>query len=50
MIRHGSNLKDFIRQFQINTTLALIAVANKLVKQPFALTSKSELYAKDFAL
>ena len=30
--------------------LALIAVANKLVKQSFALTSKSELYAKDFAL
>jgi len=30
--------------------LALIAVANKLVKQAFALTSKSEFYAKDFAL
>jgi transposase len=30
--------------------LALIAVANKLVKQAFALISKSELYAKDFAL
>lgn len=30
--------------------LALIAVANKLVKQAFALTSKSELYAKNFGL
>ncbi len=29
--------------------LALIAVANKLVKQAFALTNKSELYTKNFA-
>jgi transposase len=29
--------------------LALIAVANKLVKQAFALTNKSELYVKNFA-
>lgn len=29
--------------------LALIAVANKLIKQAFALTNKSELYAENFA-
>ena len=30
--------------------LALIAVANKLVKQAFALTGKLELYSKDYAI
>ena len=32
MTRHGSNLKDFIRQFQINTTLVLIKASLDIMK------------------